>query len=390
MRLGYSNAREIGAGPEPERQNKTEIVRRSRLHTRRSSLPASKMLAWLPAPLVGSRMHLSAPARSNRGCLADEPRCSWHPKKAILRTCDQRLLRPVCMCQSASADSATAHAGPDPDVVRCSDGTTFYNKRLDAANVWEVDVDPEVIEEVAQIFFGEAGDSSGGPFAGTTGMAEPYQEIETTCGTFFAQRVSWDSNIAWVSVDDQRSLSRFEALFSQLSLAERFASVIPHDVSPRLYSAFFVTRSFCNSHNFHTDYFANVGTHAMTLITPLRDYTETDSFQLTYCRQDEEGQIRLQPDGRTPELRRYVYQKGKAVVFGSRFEHSTEPGASREPNDGPHAYLCFTFGTDIQARWPDISQTLGTQSRIVVEPDGELRLSAVGQAIEEALAAMES
>ena len=206
-------------------------------------------------------------------------------------------------------------------------------------------------------------------------------------GGFFAQRVSWDSNIAWVSVDDRKALDRFEGLFRRLQLAERFSSVIPHDVSPRLYSAFYVTRSFCNSHNFHTDYFHSVGTHAMTLITPLRDYAETDSFQLTYCAQDENG-VLFEADGRTPQLKRYVYEKGKAVVFGSRFEHSTEPGASREPNDGPHAYLCFTFGTDRQERWPDIARTLGTQSRIVVEPDGELRLSAVGRAIEEALAAM--
>ena len=124
----------------------------------------------------------------------------------------------------------------------------------------------------------------------------------------------------------------------------------------------------------------------MTLITPLRDYAETESFQLTYYAQDEDGIIF---DGdKPPKLRRYVYQKGKAVVFGSRFEHSTEPGTSREADGGPHAYLCFTFGTDMQERWPAIAETLGTQSRIVVEPDGALRLSAVGRAIEEALAAM--
>ena len=83
------------------------------------------------------------------------------------------------------------------------------------------------------------------------------------------------------------------------------------------------------------------------------------------------------------QLRRYTYAKGKAVVFGSRFEHSTEPGAGA---DGEvHAYLCFTFGTDLQARWPAIAETLDTQSRIAQQPDGELRLTAVGRAIEDAL-----
>ena len=29
-----------------------------------------------------------------------------------------------------------------------------------------------------------------------------------------------------------------------------------------------------------------------------------------------------------------------------------------------HAYLCFTFGTDQQQRWGEISRTLGSQSRV--------------------------
>ena len=73
------------------------------------------------------------------------------------------------------------------------------------------------------------------------------------------------------------------------------------------------------------------------------------------------------------------------MVFGSRFEHSTEPGRG----DGEvHAYLCFTFGTDDAAMWPAIEATLGTQSRLVMHPDGELRLSVLGEEIEKALAAM--
>lgn len=194
--------------------------------------------------------------------------------------------------------------------------------------------------------------------------------------------VTWDSNIAWVSADDRSTLATFEDIFRRLRLPERFASVIPHHEAPRLYSAFYVTRSWCKSHNFHSDYFPNVGTHAMTLITPLRDYAETDSFQLTYCAHDADGMV-TQADGKSPELRRYVYRKGKAIVFSSKFQHSTEPGGGRDGE--AHGYLCFTFGTDDQARWADIAQTLDTQSRVVVHPDGEMRLSGLGNAIEEAL-----
>ena len=111
-----------------------------------------------------------------------------------------------------------------------------------------------------------------------------------------------------------------------------------------------------------------MGTDALTLITPLRDFDETDSFQLRY-------QSHQQPPARgggaeggasaavaaaaaPREERRYAYQKGRAIVFGSRFEHTTEVGSGR---DGQlHAYLCFTFGTDQQQRWGEISRTLGT------------------------------
>lgn len=61
--------------------------------------------------------------------------------------------------------------------------------------------------------------------------------------------------------------------------------------------------------------------------------------------------------------------------------HSTEPGAAAEGET--HAYLCFTFGTDSMASWSDITSTIGTQSRLVREPNGELALSAFGKDLEQ-------
>ena len=88
-----------------------------------------------------------------------------------------------------------------------------------------------------------------------------------------------------------------------------------------------------------------------------------------------------------PNLRQYAYRKGKAIVFGSRFEHrsrpahrmpsasitltriaphhvsrSTEPGAGADGE--AHAYLCFMFGTDEQAQWSDIAQTMDAQATL--------------------------
>ena len=57
-------------------------------------------------------------------------------------------------------------------------------------------------------------------------------------------------------------------------MAERFAPVVPHAATLRLYNAFFVSRSWCEKADYHCDYFEEVGTRALTLITPLRDYAE--------------------------------------------------------------------------------------------------------------------
>ena len=158
---------------------------------------------------------------------------------------------------------------------RVSDGL-FYNDQLGAHNIWEIDVDEALIDEAAAIFF------DGAPFASLQQPGEPYEDIPTSIGNFFAHRVSWKSDIAWSSTDDDDSFAALQSVFNRLELAERFAHVVPHRSTLRLYNAFFVSRSRCDERDFHTDYFPEVGTHALTLIAPLRDYAETGSFQLSY------------------------------------------------------------------------------------------------------------
>ena len=277
------------------------------------------------------------------------------------------------------------------DVTRLPDGT-FFNHRLQALNCFEIDVDERIIDEAAAIYYGGA---MRGPFhdIGESDAAR-YDDVQTPVGRFFTQRVSgWRSNIAWVAVDDRTSLARFEDIFRRLKLPELFASINPHLGAPRLYCAQYVVRSWCEGHNFHCDYMAATGTSALSLITPLRDFRETGAFQLSYKAVDggtvgPDGSIALGTANaerlrERPALRQYCYKKGKALVFGSRFEHSTEPGAGHEGEQ--HAYLCFMFGTGDQAAWADISATMDAQARVVQEPDGELRLTALGRAIERAL-----
>jgi hypothetical protein len=184
-----------------------------------------------------------------------------------------------------------------------------------------------------------------------------------------------------------------------------------------MYNAFFVTRSWCRAPNWHVDYAPAVGTHALTLITPVDNFTVSGSFQLVYRRdggreqtgeqtgQQQPGdQSGAQPrsggagDGepasgvgdasrsyagataapsRESSLARYEYRKGRAIVFGSGFTHATEPG-SAAPGEH-HTYLCFTFGTDLMSAWPGICATIDSQSRLLCTPEGRLELSRFGR-----------
>ena len=166
------------------------------------------------------------------------------------------------------------------DSVQALEDGSFYNTALCAHNVFELDIDMSIMDEVEHIFY------QGAPFASVTSMREPYDEILTSVGSFFAQRVSWDSDIAWVSVDCAASFDVFEKIFQRLRIPERLAPVVPHAHALQLYSAFFVVRSWCSLPNFHHDYKPPVGTDALTLITPLRNYAEMDTFQLSYYSRD--------------------------------------------------------------------------------------------------------
>ena len=176
-----------------------------------------------------------------------------------------------------------------------------------------------------------------------------------------------------------------------------------------MFTAMFILRSRCERPFFHTDWADELGVQALTLITPLEEYKGTEGFHLLYGRaphqherlgdgRDEStedaslddvaaaGRPEEEEDGGRANGRgaggmeeaRYEYKKGTGLVFGSHFRHSTEPGRPH-PDDGVHAYLCFTFGTDDPTHWPMIGSAIGGQSRVCRSTSGELELTRLGR-----------
>ncbi len=302
---------------------------------------------------------------------------------------------------SASYDGPPATGGsPEGSAALAAHGY-HYNEELRAVNVWELDVPIPAIDEARAVFercgLREA-------FVRLREERRPHARIGGGAddeSTFFAVRAgggesdgvgSFRGDISWISVDSAATHAAFERLFERTGVAARLAPHVEHSAGLVMYSAFFVVRSECASPNFHVDYAREVGLNALTLMTPLDDVDDSGGFQLLY-NESEPTDARLYgargladapppPPPPPGPVRRYAYRRGKAICFGAGFRHSTEPGAAAD-RDAPHAYLCFTFGTDRPEHWPAIARTIdGYQSRMLKRPDGAFVLSQLGQRIE--------
>ena len=196
-------------------------------------------------------------------------------------------------------------------------------------------------------------------------------------GSSTNEKLVKSSDLAWISVDDKTAWDAFSDIFWSSGVADALADVIDLDAGVRLYSSFFVVRSHCSNPNYHTDWADSVGTNAFTLLAPLDDYATRD-FHLLYSGERREGDEIHDSAGQ--QLRQYVYRRGEALTFASRFVHSTEPGEAVEGARAPHAFLCFTFGSDRAEHWGNILPTIGGyQSRILCRYDGDFELTDIGR-----------
>jgi len=248
----------------------------------------------------------------------------------------------------------------------------------------------------------------------------PCAQLQTAHGNFFAMQPGGSSDpskvglsdLTWISVDDLPTWDIFSSIFDDMGVARVVEPLVDCAEGVRLYSAFYVVRSFCLEPDLHVDWPDGAGTNAFTLLTPLEDYSSSEGFHLLYednCKDNYEdncedssedncednyednyedssaGAASSEATGQPAQLRQYRYSEGEAIVFGSRFRHSTEPGRAASGPCSPSVLLCFTFGSDRPRFYeehiaPAIS---GYQSRVLVHADGSLRLTELGQYLEQ-------
>ena len=257
--------------------------------------------------------------------------------------------------------------------------------RVAAPNLWQLPVPAAALQRARGIFeealmhlFLD------GLVAELDAQFVPCKELRTGHGhSFFAMRGGSSTNqalrdssdLAWVSVNDESTFDVFAEIFAATGVGEALSPLIDLADKVALYSCFFVVRSRCSDLNLHTDWPDSVGNNAFTLLTPIDDYSSADGFHLLY-------------EDRAGALQQYRYQLGEAICFSSRFVHGTEPGKATPDARGrarPHAFLCFTFGSDKAAHWPEIQPTIGGyQSRFLRRFDGASELTDIGRYLQRA------
>jgi len=243
-----------------------------------------------------------------------------------------------------------------------------YNKAWDAQNVWTLPIAKEVVQEAAQIYTDEVMPEYMSLAPSMPSMpARKCWPFKTASGNSFCVtrsdlKTSF-SDLVWISVDDEATYRRFEHLFYRSGAADYFMPWVDHDQGLRLFAIEFMTRSVAREPAFHCDNRPWVGTDCLKLILPITPRPERcHGLNLLYKSLD-------------GEVHTYTYTNGEAIVFGSEFWHSTEPGESEEPI----TFLVFTFGTDRPELWPYIARTVGLPRRFMCNASGQFEETSTAQ-----------
>ena len=216
-------------------------------------------------------------------------------------------------------------------------GKFFFNRKLNANNVIEVDINIEKLKELEIIKKSFIWNTNKDIFS-----AEEFSSVKPT----------WGGDMEWISSNNMNTYNLFLRGFQSLGLDKFFKNrdIIECQNQLRLYAGFFLKRS-SSKKNFHNDWTGSLKNNAFTLLTPL--YQEEDALHLLY--KDLSG-----------KECKYKYEIGKGILFGSDFYHSTEAGVSSNSS----ILLCFQFGTDLAEYNQGIHDAMGTQTPFMILPDG--------------------
>lgn len=190
-----------------------------------------------------------------------------------------------------------------------------YNEELHANNVFEIDVDEEIVRDIRAEY-----ETDVRPYLSTGKSTENFCLVTPAN----PNTTTWEdvdgtatSDIKWYSVNNEETYKKYLHHVDRLGLkdivARKFIDNDADDIT--VYTMFLIVRSHCKKHTFHVDWSNRIKTQVLNVLIPLND------FQLHLAYEDIDG-----------ETRQYEYKLGKAIGFGGGFVHSTEIGES-DPED---------------------------------------------------------
>lgn len=237
-----------------------------------------------------------------------------------------------------------------PKLLHSPQTRNFVNPAFFAANVMEIEIPLEVMAPLQALV----------PHISRLDTFEGAVTVGEGLNLYVAHPTAWQSDIRWISHDDEPSFTWFEDIFHALDVAQHVAPFVDCEQTLTLYASFFLTRSRCAALNMHVDWSTGQN-DAFTLLAPLT--ANCADMGLSY----------LTMRG---EQREYTYQLGKALLFGDHFYHSTAVGHTDEPT----VFLAMNFGTDRMDNWDQLVATTGNQGDFYRRPDGAfIRRSALSK-----------
>lgn len=180
-----------------------------------------------------------------------------------------------------------------------------FNEELNVENVWEVDLDMNVIEKIRSDYvkdvlpYLETGHSTD-DFC----LTSPYNEDTSVWDMGDGHTVR--SDMKWYSPKNQETFDRYLAHAEALGLRKLVGEQLVDTDEVVVYNILFLVRSKSEKLHFHLDWSDELGTNAMTFLVPMNNFT----IHMRYYDEDD-------------EVRRYKYKYGKAVGFGGGFWHTS-------------------------------------------------------------------
>jgi len=224
--------------------------------------------------------------------------------------------------------------------------STFYNPCLQVNNVMQIDIDISIIEELYERYL-----------LLKKGDFTIRGEIDDT--NFYIKAPQWKSNILWISANNKKTYDYFNSILKKINL-DILKKIIDIEDDIICNLVFFVTRSECQDPNFHTDY-KGTNLNAFTIMIPLINLKDIKYGHLLY--KNKNGVIDV-----------IRYERGKAVIFGDDFIHSTEPFKLKD--DKEIVFACFAIGSDKEKYWKSIFNNVKDQTKKIIKYNGELVINA--------------